>query len=436
MSILLTAVAVCVVLVLLLLFVRRTEAGLSCLLAVELFNLAFGSNAALVGHLHLNAMDVVSMVLLAAGAVRFVRNLRILSFSRMVAAGYLIFFVLSFARGCDANGLLAAANESRGFIGPLAAMAYFADTPVDEESLRRIVRLYLLFGAALCAAIILAATGLQVGMSALFTAPDDRLLPSSAAAVVAICGFLALARATYFAQWLPDLLWPGIFFFAAIYLRHRTVWMMLLAGTVALAFIDRRLFRWMAPTALVATFVVAGIAIYSGDKPGLASESDFAQSLSNRSTWQWRVNGWQEFLFESEQTPLTILAGKPMGDGWQRIDVETHLLQTAPPHSEYVTEYLRVGVAGLVLTLLFACGPLLALWRPHDLDNCAIYPSISIWAVIVLIVLVYGAAYSIEPEAYALIGIANAIAVSTRAREGRLDLARYGIEEASPGLAG
>jgi len=436
MSILLAAVAGCVALLLLFLFARHTEAGLSCLLAVELFNLTFGLNATVIGRLHLSALDAVSVVLLAAGALRFVWGFGGFSFPRMASAGYLILFALSFARGWSANGLFAAANEGRGFIGPLAAMLYFADAPIDEDSLRRFVRLFLLYGAALCVITVLAAAGLPVGTAA-SAAADDRLLPSNAAAIIAICGFLALARATYCARWLPDLLWPGVFFLAAIYLRHRTVWMMILAGAVALVFVDGRLFCRMAPIALLASVAVVGFALYGAGRPGIASESDFMESLSNSETWQWRVNGWQEFLFDGEQTTLTILAGKPMGSGWQRIDPESHLLQTAPPHSEYVTEYLRTGIAGLTFVLLFVCGPLAALWRTHETDDNAVYPSASIWAVVALISLVYGVAYSIESESYALLGITSAIASGTRAHEQELvNIAHYRNEESSPGFAG
>lgn len=408
------AVSIIVVLApsLLYLLVRRVEAGLFCLLAVELFNLIFGLNAGLMGGLHISALDGVFFALLLAGLIRFARSLHLLHLPQLLASTYLLVFAASFVLGCEANGLFAAANESRGFVGPLVALLYFADAAVDPASIRRIVRLYLLFGAALCVVAVLAAAGLPVGVAAQThsaAAADHRYLPSNAAAILAICGFLALARATYAAHRLRDHLWPGVFFLIAIGLRHRTVWAMLLAGGVGLLFVDGRLFRRMLPAALVASVVIAGLVLYDANEPGLTSSDEFADSLTSANTWQWRVSGWQEFLFDADQTPLSVAIGKPLGSGWWRIDPASHLLQTAPPHSEYVTECLRVGIAGLAPLLLFALGPLVVLSRlPREIVT-AVYPSTSIWVVLILITLVYGVTYSIEPESYALIGIASAI---------------------------
>jgi hypothetical protein len=360
---------------------------------------------------HISALDGVFLALLLAGLIRFVRGLHLLRLPHLLASVYFLVFAASFALGCKANGLFAAANESRGFIGPLAAMLYFADAAVDPASIRRIVRLYLLFGAALCVIAVLAAAGLSVGVAAQThsAAADHRYLPSNAAAILAICGFLALARAAYTANRLLDHLWPGVFFLIAIGLRHRTVWAMLLVGGVGLLFVDGRLFRRMLPAALIASTGIAGLVLYDANEPGLTRSDEFADSLTSANTWQWRVSGWQDFLFDADQTPLSLAIGKPLGSGWWRIDPSSHLLQTAPPHSEYVTEYLRVGIAGLIPLLLFALGPLVVLSRLPRKIVTAVYPSTSVWVVLILITLVYGVTYSIEAESYALIGIASAI---------------------------
>jgi hypothetical protein len=390
----------------------RVEAGLACLLGVKLFEFTFGLNATVIGRLHLSATDIVLMGLLVAGAIRFVRHLGTVNAPRLMAAGYVVLFAWSFARGVSANGVLAAANEARGFVGPLAALLYFAGAAADEASMGRAVRIYLAFGAVLCVVLVLATLGFPVGTaaSAHFTGDDTRLLPSNAAAAIAVCGFLALARATYVSSRISSLGLPWIFFIAAIDLRHRTVWMMLLAGIVALLFVDRPLFRRIVPIALLGSAVVAGLVLLAGDKePGIASRGEFAQALSNAETWQWRVDSWQDFLFDADQTPQTILFGRPMGSGWGRIDPESHLLDSAPPHSEYVTEYLRVGLLGLVALVTFALRPLAIITRNSAAFD-PFYPSTSIWAVIVLVTLVYGIPYSIEPELYAVLGFASALA--------------------------
>jgi hypothetical protein len=402
------------------LMARYVEVGLFCLLAVNFINLTFGMNATAFGRLHLNVLDAVYIGILIAGLVRYLRGIRSLNASRMLSIGYLLLFASSFVRGFNANGIFATANEARGFVGPLLAMLYFLDAPVDEGSVRRYVQGYLIFGGALCLVAILAATGLPVGTSAwahsAIAAADHRYLPSSAAAAIGVCGFFALARGSFGHGLLTQLQAP-VFFLFAIYLRHRTVWMMLLTGCAALLFLNGRLFRRILPAALFALVAVLGIALYEDSNANFAGESEFSASASSANTWYWRVNGWQEFLFDSDQTPFTVLLGQPMGGGWWRTDPESHLVQTAPPHSEYVTEYLRVGVMGLFFLKLFLLGPLIALWRARKESIEAAYPCTSIWLVVVSITLVYGITYSIEPELYALLGIASAIAFRGRSAE-------------------
>jgi hypothetical protein len=399
----------------------HVEVGLFCLLAANFFNLTFGMNATAFGRLHLNLLDAVYIGLLIAGVFRCFRKFRFLNAARVLAIGYVLTFASSFARGIAANGVFTAANEARGFVGPLLAMLYFLDAPVDERSVRRYVHGYLVFGAALCIVAALAAAGLPVGVSAwahsAVAAADNRYLPSSAAAAIGVCGFLALARSSYHGHGFIAQMEAPAFFLVAIYLRHRTVWVILLSGASALLFVNSRLFRRILPAALLALVAVVGIAFYEGGNPNFAGESEFSDSASNTSTWYWRVNGWQELLFDSDQSASTALLGKPMGNGWWRIDPESHLVQTAPPHSEYVTEYLRVGMVGVFFLKFFLLGPLIGLWRARKERIEAIYPCTSIWVVVISITLVYGITYSIEPESYALLGIASAIALRARSAE-------------------
>lgn len=435
MSMLISVVALCLASGLILLLVRWVEAGLFTLLAIELFDLAFGGNATLVGRLHLSPLDAVSMALLTAGMIRFLRSLRRIHLGHVVVCAYVLLFAWSFVRGCGANGLLAAANEARGFVPSLAAMLYFSSAPFDERSLRRFVKLYLLFGAGLCVVMLLAVLGVPVGATLNLSPDDNRVLPSNAAAALAICAFFALARATYSSQRITGFVSTGIFLAAAIALRHRTVWMMLLAGAVALLFVDVRLLRRLVPIAVFASTAVAMLVLAGGATQMVASQGEFAQSLSNSETWRWRVNGWEGFLLDTDQTPLTVLAGKPMGSGWWRIDPESHLLQMAPPHSELVTEYLRVGGLGLLLVVLFACRPLWVMWRDGGIDG-AVYPSASIWFAVVAMTLVYGITYSIEPESYALVGIASAMAAGTStAAQIEVDVTDDEAGESSPTFA-
>jgi hypothetical protein len=392
---------------------RRVEWGLMSLLAVELYNLTFGLNSSLLGGVHLNPHDGVCICLLIAGIIRSAQKLNSLNSTRLAALGYLAVFALSLVRGLHANGILTASNEARGFVGPLVATLYFITAPTDDESLHKYVRLYLYFGAALCVVSALAAVGLPVGMAALGAlnseGADGRYLPATGAEAIGICAFLSLAIYRYRGGGLLGRSLPVMYFLVAIYLRHRTVWMMLLAGAVALLPLDARLFRRLLPYFLAATAVVAALAIYGAGSGQLVDASQFSESATSTSTWQWRVEGWKELVLDEEQTPMSILIGKTVGSGWWRIDPVSHTVLFVAPHNEYVQEYLRVGVIGMFLLLPFLLRPLLKLWQISKSDPFAAFPSTSAWTIVVLITLVGGITYAIGPHSYALIGIAAAL---------------------------
>jgi hypothetical protein len=398
------------------LLVRRVDAGLISLLLVELVYQAVGPNATLFGPIHLSPVDAVSLCLFIAGIIRASRVVRSIHTTRLLALGYVALLAFSLIRGIIANGMLIAGNEARGFIGPLVATLYFLTAPADIQSVRKYTRCYLYFGAALCAIAALAAAGVAVGMSAWDRADaaaiEGRYLPADGAAAIAVCGFLSLAVMRYHKRGFVNQLVPVTFMAVAIYLRHRTVWVMLLVGVAALLPLDARLFRRILPAALLAVALVALLAVYGGNVEGLASENQFSQSVSNGQTFAWRLNGWKELLFDEEQNALTVAVGKSMGSGYVRIDPVSYQVIAVAPHSEYIQEYLRVGVVGVFMIVLFALRPLVRLWRLAKVDPTAVYPSTSAWAIVVLITLVYGISYNIQPQAYALIGIANAIAMA------------------------
>jgi hypothetical protein len=397
---------------------RRVDLGLMSLLGAELFHIAFGPSSQVIGGIHLDPLDAVAICLLAAGIIRTFQKLRTVNMTRFLAICYVILFAVSLARGFYSNGLLASANESRSFIGPLVAVLYFLTAPNDYASIRKYSLLYLYFGAALCAVAVLAAIGLPLGMNAWTNSDaatvDGRYLPATGAAALAVCGFISLAWVTYHKQGIVNKLIPVVYLSAAVYLRHRTVWVMMLAGTIFLLPLDGRLFRRLLPAALITTSAVAILAFYGSAVQGLAGTSQFSQSATSSQTWQWRLNGWMVLLFD-EQNPLTVSIGKSMGSGFWRIDPVSYQIVGVAPHSEYVQEFLRVGILGTILIVSLSLKPLRRLWRLAKFDPAAVYPSTSAWAVVVLITLVYGITYGIEPHAYALLGIANAINLGLQA---------------------
>ena len=438
MTIFLTLAAFALVVFYVYLLSVHVDWGLVSLLVAELFHIAFGPTSQVLGGIHLDPLDAVSLCLLAAGIIRTFRTLKSINLTRFLAVAYLLLVAVSLARGFYANGILAAANESRSFVGPIVAALYFLTAPTDRTSVRRYIMSYLYFGAALAAVAALAAAGLPLGMNAWAdsssVAVDGRYLPATGAAALAVCGFISLAWNRYQKTGLLYQVVPVMFVATAIYLRHRTVWVMILAGALALPLIAGEL-GWVSMS--VATVAVAVLAIYGSTADGLAGTTQFSESATSSQTLQWRLNGWKELLFDDDQNALTVSLGKSMGSGFWRIDPVSDRYVGVAPHSEYIQEYLRVGVLGTVFMFFFAIRPLSRLWRISKLDPTAVYPSASAWGIIVFMTLVYGVTYGIEPHAYALIGIANAVALKVHApaAEPQQDFAEDWSLEALPSFA-
>jgi hypothetical protein len=414
----------CAALVLVLAYVyvlfRWPFIGLVSLLAGEFIDFAFGLNNRLIGGIHLDPLDAISICLLFAGLFRSFQHIRRINVMTLLCLGYLLLFAMSFGRGIAANGFFAAANESRGFIGPLTAMLYFVTVPADPRALRKYTLAYLYFGAALCIAAGLAAAGLPIGLNAMEQSDvlglDGRYLAAGAAAAIAVCGFLSLAVFRHKSTGLVRPIIPIAFLCVAVYLRHRTVWMMLLVGALAFLPLDKKLFLRLLPAAALAALMVIGLATYGKSVNGLVSEEQFSTSATNFDTLSWRLNGWKDLLFDSEQTPLTVAVGKSMGGGYWRVDPVSYEITSVAPHSEYVQEYLRVGLVGTLLIFCFLLRPLLRLWKLGRHFPFAAYPTTSAWTVITLITLLYGVTYGIQPHSYALIAIANAFLSSLSAQ--------------------
>jgi hypothetical protein len=388
--------------------------GFVSLLGVELFNFTFGTDQALLAGFHIDPLDFIGICLLLAGCIRTARNMNRLHASRLIALAYIALLTVSIVRGFVTYDLKSVANESRGLVPSIVGMLYFLTAPTDAKSMRRYTWLYLCFGMALCVVAILATAGLNVGGTAWAKAGDlagleGRVLPSDAAAAIATCVFLSLglvrAAKRKWVYWVM----PVIFLVFAIYLRHRTVWMMLAAGIVALPFLDGKMFRRLVPTLAVGAALFAGLVVFGQSLPGGVNANQFSDSAQNEGTFLWRLNGWKELVLDDEQTFLTIVIGKSAGSGYHRIDPITGQSLEVSPHSEFVARYLRTGVIGTTCIIFFITRPFTRLHTLGNVDNAAVYPSVSSWTIAVLMIAVFGITYGIGSISFALLGICNAV---------------------------
>ena len=388
--------------------------GWNSLLLANWFNFTFGISRGILGSFHLDLIDLVSISLFFAGLVRFVYRWREGSTSQTLTVVYAALFFLSFLRGVQVYGVNAAGNESRGLVASMIGITYFFTIPRDQAHIAKFLRSYLLYAAALFVVGLLAYAGLPIGAIAwnhgVTGGMDDRLLPSPAAAAIAY-SFIILSTWTAHqpqssARWMR---WMAPLFLAmAVLLRTRTVWMMLIAMTAVMPLVDWKLLKRLIPIAslgVVATLAL-GAAFYANNG-GVSQQLE--KSAQDSGTWRWRVEGWRYLVMDNENTLTTSLIGKSTGGGYWRFESNTGSYTDDPPHSEYVSEYLCTGAIGLIAVVLLLFRPIFAFARANQRSGDAIFPSSSTWCLMCLGAAVFSITYSLTPDGWALVGVANAL---------------------------
>jgi O-antigen ligase len=270
---------------------------------------------------------------------------------------------------------------------------------------------YLRFGVGLVLVAVLHYAGLNVGTVSFDE--KDRALPSASGEAIALCFFIGLGWITHrkspqILRWLLP-----VFAGMAVVLQHRTVWAVMAACGTAIFFIDFKLVRRLIPMAVLTSVMAVGLAIFIYGT-GREASTQFEDSATNSGTWNWRVEAWQNSISDDSQTIPSMIFGLPFGSGYVRFDSTTGEFENLPPHSEYVGQYLRVGVVGLFLLLAFLLWPLLRLYELQRKDLLALFPSASVWCLTVIGVAVYGITYSYDAPTIALVGVVNAVLLSLR----------------------
>lgn len=391
---------------------RNVLFGLNCLLGVSLVNAAFGLSQITIGGLHLDAVDIVSISLLAAGIVRFYNRLTLPGTVRLIVLAYLLILGVSLFRGIALFGVQSASNNARGFVGGILAMLYFFTAPTDPKTIKKLLTAYLYFGLGLVIIGVLHYAGLNVGT--VVVDEKDRALPSASAEIIALCFFIGLGwithrRSPQILQWLLP-----VFAGMVIILQHRTVWAVMVVCCIAILFIDFKLVRRLIPLITLASVIAVGLAVVIY-RTGAEASTQFEDSATNEGTWEWRVRAWQSSITDEAQTVPSIVFGQPMGSHYVRVTPEGY--EDIAVHSEYVSEYLRVGILGLPIFLAFMLRPLLGLYALQRKDPLALFPSASVWCLIIIGILVYGVTYSYDPTAIALVGIANSVLLAAKSQQ-------------------
>ena len=375
---------------------------------------AFGAFAIVLIKIHIYPVDFLDLCLLSAGILRFrVQDLKLSTINILVGA-YLLLFGLSVVRGLAMFDVATVGNEGRGLIGEVIAFAYFTTIPHDRKTVKRIVFAQIAFSAVLAFICVLHYVGVPIGGAVGITNGQqiydkgaiDRGLPAGAAASIELSLLFATSWAVYrkHSRWLPWLI--GIFIAIVIVMQHRSVWAMLAITLAAAGFIDSKIIRYLWKIGgAVAVIVCIAVFSYLGLRARLTEE--FRNSATNTDTLQWRIEGWERSLSD-DQSPLSVLIGLPVGSGYLRLDSNAGGYTNFQPHNELINQYLRVGLFGMVLLVLFTIRPIYIYFRYPD-SGSLFYPTPSAWILVIIGVIVFGFPYSFSVELFALVAMANGL---------------------------
>ena len=132
------------------------------------------------------------------------------------------------------------------------------------------------------------------------------------------------------------------------------------------------------------------------------------------STISWRYKSWNSLLMEPRSAGETLL-GKPYGSGFEKM-VEGRT-DNISPHNHYVYTFLRVGLTGLLVLIVFY------MWLIRSLSKISIEQSNGITHALVWILvaqLIFCVPYGLRYEQGLLLGFAISYAglgMSIRRRE-------------------
>ena len=165
------------------------------------------------------------------------------------------------------------------------------------------------------------------------------------------------------------------FAIAVLVLQHRTVWVVTLVCMFAVMYMERkargRLVGNLITVAVVGAAIVVPALLASSylDVVTESLQASVTEAQGERSTFVWRILSWQELLKGwAALGPWQYLFGSPFGTGVARYIPGVAQEITVGAHSYYVQTLLRIGLVGLIATILVYLRALFALYRSRDID--------------------------------------------------------------------
>jgi hypothetical protein len=338
--------------------------------------------------------DGIAGVLLIGALARIARN-------RPTAVQFLILgalgcFVLSLVTGATRFGLDKAGNEARPFAYFLFAALFFSTVEFSDRFAAFTQR--ILFGIASLLVLLtcfrwaatLAGLGIAEQWSEFLIDNPIRVINAAQTLLLAEVAILGAGleltgRATPLVR---RLTWVMLAF--VLVLQHRSVWMATFAGLAWLGLHIRqtrsRFWASLAGGALVAVVLAFLLFPSQAEKLGELLTESVTKTTEQRSTWAWRVEGWNDLLFDRPGVgAVEWLVGEPFGTGYQR-KIGRELVE-ASPHNFYLQIVLRLGLAGLAC-IVVTYGMKIAefLRRPISAEDCDRQP-VSMHALQALLVM-------------------------------------------------
>lgn len=356
-------------------FARHCGIAIGLLLGTQVWVVvAGGQTAALDIGVRVYPTDILDVCAISVALVRVPRcNLK----SHAGVAALLAMVVLtawSTLRGAAAFGLQAAGNDSRTYFWHFLAITLYLATAPLSASLSRIVprawlataAAYALLGVAGWADRGLHAANAHLAVDGVTV--DSRPVPAAAALVLAQAAMLLLAPGASAppAAGVPDRggtasglrvkgrhLTAFVFLVLVVLLQHRTVWvataMMGLAWWVLRPARGGQRFVSAGAGTLALCLVALLYAAGAFGAIGGSLTDSFKETQGTRSTFAWRMLGWQDLL-EAPRTFVQWLIGAPFGSGYERFIGGG--LVTVSPHDYYLHIMLRLGLVGLLALLV------------------------------------------------------------------------------------
>ncbi len=362
-------------------FARHCGIAVGLLLATQVWVVVAGGQRAAVDlGISLYPTDILDVCALGVALARVPRWGPRARAALAALAALLALTAWSTLRGAAVFGPQMAGNDSRVYFWHFFAVTfYLATAPLNAALIRTVTRAWLAAAAvyALCAVARWADRGLYASNAHLAVdgvAVDARPVPAAAALVLAqAAALLVLTRRARPAS-RPDPAMSGApagarpahrwgvgarhlaalaLFALVVLLQHRTVWAAgaAMAVTWWLLRPSRGGQRLVSAGAGVLALCLAALLYAVGlfGAAGDALTASLAETQGTRSTFAWRVLGWQDLLAGPRSLAQWLL-GAPFGSGYERFIGGG--LVTVSPHDYYLHVVLRLGLAGLLALLV------------------------------------------------------------------------------------